>query len=72
MNRWVVDSGRAGIPRSANASHVAANLAVLDSQPLGPGELAVIDAIPHLVAFALNRPSTADGLGVGVDDAPDL
>jgi len=68
VNRWVVDSGRAGIPRSSRAEHVVANLMVLDSPPLLPAELGVFDAIPHLVAFDLNRARTPDVLGVWAEE----
>ncbi|KAH8064780.1 oxidoreductase [Aureococcus anophagefferens] len=62
----------AAIPRSSNASHVRANLAVLDAwpAPLAPAERAAIDGLNHLVAFRENVAAGPDALGVKAASKP--
>ncbi|KAH8051250.1 oxidoreductase [Aureococcus anophagefferens] len=66
VSKWVLDAGHAAIPRSSNASHVRANLAVLDAwpAPLAPAERAAIDGLNHLVAFREDVAAGPDALGV--------
>ena len=70
--KWVLDSGHAAIPRSSNAGHVRANLAVLDAwpAPLAPAERAAIDGLNHLVAFRENVAAGPDALGVKAASKP--
>ncbi|KAK7239960.1 alcohol dehydrogenase [Aureococcus anophagefferens] len=72
VSKWVLDAGHAAIPRSSNASHVRANLAVLDAwpAPLAPAERAAIDGLNHLVAFRENVAAGPDALGVKAASKP--